>query len=95
MGLQPQDTDTIEQIFGFLKLNLSCRRFFARAYTVKCFLLLMCLDCLFIDIIVKNFCFRIQKSGIMNRAVKQSLNTRPLNPAYRGFKGMNTSIGSP
>ena len=95
MGFQPQDTGTIEQIFGFLKLNLTYRRFFARAYTVKCCLLLMCLDCLFIDIIVKNFCFRIQKSEIMSRAVKQSLNTRQLIPAYIGSKGMNTSIGSP
>ena len=46
----------------------------------------MCLDCLFIEIIVKNFCFRIQKSGIMNRAVKQSLNTRRIIPAYSNLQ---------
>ena len=53
------------------------------------------MDCLFIDIKVKILCFRIQKSGIRDRAVKQSLITRRLVTAYRGYKGLETSIGTP
>ena len=41
MGFQPQDTGTIEQRFGFLKLNLTYKPVFARAYTVKRCLLLI------------------------------------------------------
>ena len=59
------------------------------------FIIKISFDCLFIDIKVKIPCFRIQKSGIRNRVVKQSLNTRRLIPAYRGSKGMQTSICSP
>ena len=48
VGFQPRDTGTIEQIFGFLKLNLTYIPFFARAYTVKRCLLLkfVCIVCL-------------------------------------------------
>ena len=91
MGFQPRDTGTIEQRFGFLKLNLTYRPFFAKAYTVTRSLLLT-----FVLIVkIKILCFMIQKSRIRNRAVKQSLNTRRLIPAYRGPQGMTTSIGSP
>ena len=55
----------------------------------------ICLDSLFIYIKVKILCFRIQKSEIRNRAVKQFLNTRRLIPAFRGSKGLKISIGSP
>ena len=59
------------------------------------FIIDICFDCLFINTKVMICCFVIQKSGIRNRAVKQSLNTRRQIPAYRGSKGMKTYIDSP
>ena len=93
MGFQPQDAGTIEQKFGFFKLNLTYGPVFARAKTDECCLLLIsawtgCLYTLTQDSL-------LQDSEIRNRAVKQSLNTRRLIPASRGSKGMKTSIGSP
>ena len=68
----------IEQIFGFMKVNLTNGPVFARDYTVKCllFIINICLDCLFIDIKVKILFFRIQTLVIRNGAIKQFLNTR-------------------
>ena len=78
MGFKPQEAGTIEQIFGFVKVNLTNGPVLARDYTVKCllFIINICLDCLFIDIEVKILCFRIKTLVIRNRAIKQSLNTR-------------------
>ena len=67
MGLQPQDTGTIEKRFGFLKLNFTFRPFSARAYTVRrclllIFVLIVCL--LTLKSIFFASGFRNQESGI-------------------------------
>ena len=51
---------TIEQILGFMKVNLTNGPVVATDYAVKCllFIINICLDCLFIDIKVKILCFK-------------------------------------